>query len=378
MAAALADLGVDVIEAGTIASEGFDRPRGGAHGRGVKVAALARACAADIARTAAASRGRPPRDPHLHRHQRHPLSATSCASGSRCSTRRPRPSARAPPRRRGGVLRRGRDAEVDYLCAVAAEVVAAGRAPSTSRHRRLLRADEFSASCRAWSPRWAGGHGERALPQRPRAGGGQLAAAVQAGARQVECTINGIGERAGNARSEIVVVLRVRPTACLDTNVDTPRRNPASRLLRPHRRGTQPNKDRRPNAFARRPASTRTASSRSGRPTKYGPRRWRARAGCARKAQRRHALRKRWGTSVASTPPPSARSTAASSRADRKKGVTDERSPAWPGSGRAGGQNGRNRRHRVVFPGRRPPPARNGLLSAPRVLVLPGDGVGPG
>ena len=37
-------------------------------------------------------------------------------------------------------------------------------------------------------------------------------AAVAAGARQVECTINGIGERAGNASlEEIVMALRVRP-----------------------------------------------------------------------------------------------------------------------------------------------------------------------
>jgi 2-isopropylmalate synthase len=37
-------------------------------------------------------------------------------------------------------------------------------------------------------------------------------AGVQAGARQVECTINGIGERAGNASlEEIVMAMRVRP-----------------------------------------------------------------------------------------------------------------------------------------------------------------------
>src|SRR5690606_33764388 len=36
-------------------------------------------------------------------------------------------------------------------------------------------------------------------------------AAISAGARQVECTINGIGERAGNAAlEEIVMALRVR------------------------------------------------------------------------------------------------------------------------------------------------------------------------
>ena len=39
-------------------------------------------------------------------------------------------------------------------------------------------------------------------------------AAVSAGAQQVECTVNGIGERAGNcALEEIVVALRTRPDA---------------------------------------------------------------------------------------------------------------------------------------------------------------------
>ena len=40
-------------------------------------------------------------------------------------------------------------------------------------------------------------------------------AAVKAGARQVECTINGIGERAGNAAlEEVVVAMKTRPTSC--------------------------------------------------------------------------------------------------------------------------------------------------------------------
>jgi len=50
------------------------------------------------------------------------------------------------------------------------------------------------------------------LPQRSRIGGCELAAGVQNGARQVECTINGIGERAGNASlEEVVMAMRVRP-----------------------------------------------------------------------------------------------------------------------------------------------------------------------
>src|SRR3954449_3185833 len=48
-------------------------------------------------------------------------------------------------------------------------------------------------------------------------------AGVEAGARQVECTINGIGERAGNASlEEIVMLLRTRrPRFGLDTSIET-------------------------------------------------------------------------------------------------------------------------------------------------------------
>ncbi|MEW6487219.1 MAG: 2-isopropylmalate synthase [Thermodesulfobacteriota bacterium] len=58
-------------------------------------------------------------------------------------------------------------------------------------------------------------------------------AAVQAGARQVECTINGIGERAGNTSlEEVVMALRTRPN-CLPytTRVATENIYPTSRLV---------------------------------------------------------------------------------------------------------------------------------------------------
>jgi 2-isopropylmalate synthase len=58
-------------------------------------------------------------------------------------------------------------------------------------------------------------------------------AAVAAGARQVECTINGIGERAGNAAlEEVVMALRTRRDVWgVRTGVDTTRLYRASRLL---------------------------------------------------------------------------------------------------------------------------------------------------
>jgi 2-isopropylmalate synthase len=58
-------------------------------------------------------------------------------------------------------------------------------------------------------------------------------AAIEAGARQVECTINGIGERAGNASlEEIVMALRVRQDVMpYATAIRAEQLYPASRLL---------------------------------------------------------------------------------------------------------------------------------------------------
>jgi 2-isopropylmalate synthase len=58
-------------------------------------------------------------------------------------------------------------------------------------------------------------------------------AAVEAGARQVECTINGIGERAGNASlEEFVMALRVRREALgLETGIQPELLTPTSALL---------------------------------------------------------------------------------------------------------------------------------------------------
>ena len=58
-------------------------------------------------------------------------------------------------------------------------------------------------------------------------------AAVAAGARQVECTINGIGERAGNASlEEIVMAMRVRPDRyAYETGIVGEQIFPASQML---------------------------------------------------------------------------------------------------------------------------------------------------
>ena len=79
-------------------------------------------------------------------------------------------------------------------------------------------------------------------------------AAVRAGCRQIECTVNGIGERAGNASlEELVMVTRVRHDRMpYTTGIETTQIYPTSRC-----RPTRPSWGGTPSPM--RPASTRTA-----------------------------------------------------------------------------------------------------------------------
>ncbi len=241
MAGALADLGVDVIEAGfPIASDGdFEAVREVARSvPGVAVAALARACAADIARAAAAleAAGRPrihvfiaTSDIHLQHKLRKPREQVLHEAAE---------AVRLARRYVDDVEFSAEDAtrsDADYLCAVAAEVVAAGartfNVPDTVGYSVP---DEFARLVARVVTEVGGAaavsvhcHDDLGLAV------ANSLAAVQAGARQVECTINGIGERAGNcALEEIVMVLRVRADRVpYVTGIQTPRLYPASRLL---------------------------------------------------------------------------------------------------------------------------------------------------
>lgn len=57
-------------------------------------------------------------------------------------------------------------------------------------------------------------------------------AGVQNGARQIECTINGIGERAGNtALEEVVMIMKQHPYLNLDTNINTKLLNDTSLMV---------------------------------------------------------------------------------------------------------------------------------------------------
>ncbi len=116
-------------------------------------------------------------------------------------------------------------------------------------------------------------------------------AGVYAGARQIECTINGIGERAGNtAMEEVVMALKMRPDVFgADTGIKTReitrtsgwyRASPAS-TCSPTRRSSARTRSRT------RAASTKTACSRSAPPTRSSTRSTSARAArasCSRRA----------------------------------------------------------------------------------------------
>jgi 2-isopropylmalate synthase len=67
---------------------------------------------------------------------------------------------------------------------------------------------------------------------------------VMSGARQIECTINGLGERAGNTSlEEVVMILKQHKHLGLYTNIETQKLNPLSRMVsETMRMPVQPNK----------------------------------------------------------------------------------------------------------------------------------------
>ena len=221
MARKLVELGVDILEAGfPIASEG-DFEAVDAISREfpeVQVAALARACTLDVERAARAlENARNAAHPHLHRNQRYPSEVQAARSrASRCWTKPWRRSnwraatwttwsfrPRTPPAPTRTTWSRSRKA-----------VVAAGaRTVNLPGHGGLL---DAGRARRADRPHGAGAgrhrHRQRALPRR--SGPGRRPTRwppCRPGARQVECTINGIGERAGNCSlEEVVMTIKIR------------------------------------------------------------------------------------------------------------------------------------------------------------------------
>jgi len=241
MAAKLVDLGVDIIEAGfPVASDGdFESVRIIARDtRRVSVAALARACPADIGRAAAALEEA--EHPRIHtfiatsdNHLKYKLRKTRAQVLNEAVE-----AVRLARRYVDDVEFSAEDAtrtDIDFLREVTRATVAAGAStvniPDTVGY---CTPDEFGETI----ARLVADVGDAAAISVHCHNDLGLAvanslAAVQAGARQVECTVNGIGERAGNcALEEIVMVLQVRRDRLPhSTRINTPQLYPASQLL---------------------------------------------------------------------------------------------------------------------------------------------------
>ena len=244
----LARLGVDVIEAGfPIASPGdFEAVQAIAREvEGPVIAGLARANAADIDRAWEAVRdARATAHPHVRLDVGHPHRAPAAdhARGRASGL------ARAAVAQAQGALRRRR-VLADGRHARRRRVHRRGAADRDRRgrdddqhpgHRRLrdarrVRRASSTQPVRAASP---GLRGRRALGRTATTTSGLAVAnsfaGVLAGARQVECAINGIGERAGNASlEEIVMLLHTRGDAVggLHTGVVTTEIARTSRLV---------------------------------------------------------------------------------------------------------------------------------------------------
>jgi 2-isopropylmalate synthase len=241
MAGHLQQLGVDVIEAGfPMSSDGdFDAVRAVAAAvRGPIIAGLARAVPGDIDRAWAALTGAERPRIHvflatsdLHLEHKLRIDRATCLAQTRAAVGHARSLT-------ADVEFSAEDAtrsDLAFLCDVAATAVEAGATtvnlPDTVGYalpqditRMFTKVRDrvgdqvtLSAHC----------HNDLGLAV------ANSVAAVQAGARQVECTINGIGERAGNAAlEEFVMTLSVRREALpYDTNIVTTRLVPTSRVL---------------------------------------------------------------------------------------------------------------------------------------------------
>jgi 2-isopropylmalate synthase len=241
MAHKLAELGVDIMEAGfPIASAGdFEAVQKVSREVSIKVAALARATALDVERAAKALDGAksPPRihvflatsDVHL----KYKLKKTRAQVLDEAA------AAVALARKHVGDVEfsaeDGGRTPVEYLIEVSRAVVAAGATtvniPDTVGYgipeeygaligqvaRALGKSAIVSVHC----------HNDLGLAV------ANSLSAIQNGARQVECTVNGIGERAGNCSlEEIVMVLKTRADKLpYTTGINAEQLFPASQLL---------------------------------------------------------------------------------------------------------------------------------------------------
>jgi 2-isopropylmalate synthase len=253
MATALVDLGVDILEAGfPIASEGDFEAVDAVSRRfpWVQVAALARSCTLDVERAAEALRHA--KRPRIHTflatsdiHLKHKLrksrqqvldDAVAAVALARSYTDDVEFSAEDATR-----------TDIEYLETICKAVVEAGaRTVNLPDTVGFSIPNEYATLIR----RIVAVLGDRAVVSVHCHDDLGLAvanslAAIEAGAKQVECTINGIGERAGNAAlEEIVMAIKTR-NDCLpfETKIHTEKLFPASQKLTEFISfGPQPNK----------------------------------------------------------------------------------------------------------------------------------------
>jgi 2-isopropylmalate synthase len=244
LARKLQSLGVDIIEAGfPIASDGdFAAVQAVASEcREVTIAALCRTAELDVRRAAEALRG-----------AAHPRIHTFVATSDihlEYKLRKTRAEVIEMTRQAVRLARNFVDevefsaedatrSDVDYLCEVFATAVAEGatilNVPDTVGYTLPT---EFAQLVRTVRERVVGKRDDITISVHCHNDLGLAVAnsltAIDAGARQIECTVNGIGERAGNASlEEIAMAMRVRADRLpFETGIDTTQIYSTSQLL---------------------------------------------------------------------------------------------------------------------------------------------------
>jgi 2-isopropylmalate synthase len=244
MARQLESLGVDIIEAGfPIASDGdFAAVRAvAAECRNVTVAGLCRTSEQDVLRAAEALE-----------HAAHPRIHTFVATSDLHLEYKLKKTRAEVIEMTGRAVALAREcaeevefsaedatrSDVDYLCEVFATAIDAGatiiNVPDTVGYTMPT---EFSRLVTRVREQVVGDRNDVTISVHCHDDLGLAVAnslaAVEAGARQVECTVNGIGERAGNASlEEIVMAMKVRADRLpFETGIETQQLYPTSQLL---------------------------------------------------------------------------------------------------------------------------------------------------
>ncbi len=243
VARALAALRVDVIEAGFAASSPGDARAVAAIAQGIEgpiICSLARADRGDIDAAAAALGAAPRRRIHvflgtspLHREAKLHMTTRQVVEAIRASVAHARRLCDDIEFSAEDAIRTERDFLVECLSVAAGEGATTLNVPDTVGYTTPSEIYDLFRHLAAHVDRPAGAifsahcHDDLGMAV------ANSLAAVEGGARQVECTINGIGERAGNAALEdVVMALRTRADKFgLTTAIDTTRIMAASRTL---------------------------------------------------------------------------------------------------------------------------------------------------